>query len=132
MLMAAQFMHAQVLDSIFFNLYTDSLKRGTYNYINVEGHFTDGTYLPLGDKELKFTTTGGKFNGNSLFIDSSLNAEKVTVKAMVIRNPRLTQQIDIYIKKSPDTEILPTIDEVLHGKKKDADSTVSRKKRKKR
>ena len=80
---------AQTLDSIFFNLYTDSLKKGTYNYINVEGHFTDGTYLPLSNKELKFTSSAGKFNGNSLFIDSSFTDDKVTVKAVVIRNARL-------------------------------------------
>lgn len=110
---------AQTLDSIFFNLYTDSLKKGTYNYINVEGHFTDGTYLPLGDKELRFSSSGGKFTGNSLFIDSSFANEKVTVKAVVIRNPRLSREIDIYIKKSPDNERLPTMEEVLKGRKAD-------------
>jgi hypothetical protein len=131
-LMIANFVNAQILDSIFFNLYTDSLKRGTHNYINVEGRFSDGTYLPLSDKELKFSSTGGKFNGNSLFIDSAFAGEKVTVKAVVIRNPRLAKEIDIYIKKSPDNEILPTIDEVLYGRKKDSANTASRKKKKKK
>lgn len=129
--MTVQLVKAQALDSIFFNLYTDSLKKGTYNYINVEGHFTDGTYLPLSDKELKFSSTTGKFNGNSLFIDSSFTGEKVTVKAVVIRNPRLAKEIDIYIKKSPDNEILPTIDEVLHGRKRDTADASSRKKKRK-
>jgi hypothetical protein len=122
---------AQTLDSIFFNLYTDSLKKGTHNYINVEGHFTDGTYLPLSDKELKFTTTGGKFSGNSLFIDSAFAEEKVTIKAIVIRNPRLWRQIDIYIKKSPDNERLPTIDEVMQRPQKDTANTRKKKARKK-
>jgi hypothetical protein len=130
--MAANFVNAQILDSIFFNLYTDSLKRGTHNYINVEGRFSDGTYLPLSDKELKFSSTGGKFNGNSLFIDSAFTGEKVTVKAVVIRNPKLAKEIDIYIKKSPDNEILPTMDEVLYGTKKDTANTASRKKKKKK
>ncbi len=125
----AQIVSAQTLDSIFFNLYTDSLKRGTYNYINVEGHFTDGTYLPLGNKELKFTATGGRFNGNSLFIDSAFTAEKVTVKAVVIRNPKLAKEIDIYIKKSPDNEKLPTMDEVLNGPKRDTAVTKKRRRR---
>lgn len=130
--MTVRTLSAQTLDSIFFNLYTDSLKKGTYNYINVEGHFTDGTYLPLSDKELKFSSSGGKFNGNSLFIDSSYAAETVHVKAVVIRNPRLAKEIDIYIKKSPDNEILPTMDEVLYGKSRDtADGTSRKKKRKK-
>lgn len=118
----AQSAQAQTLDSIFFNLYTDSLKKGTYNYKNVEGHFTDGTYLPLGEKEIKFSSSGGRFNGNSLFIDSSLADDKVTIKAVLIRNPRLTREISIYIKKSPDDEKLPTLDEVIKGKKTTTDS----------
>jgi hypothetical protein len=129
LLTTAHLVSAQTLDSIFFNLYTDSLKRGTYNYINVEGHFTDGTYLPLSNKEVKFTSTGGKFNGNSLFIDSSFAGDKVTVKAVVIRNPRLAKQIDIYIKKSPDNERLPTMDEVMHGPKRDTAGPTRKRKR---
>ena len=113
LLLTIHHVSAQTLDSIFFNLYTDSLKRGTYNYINVEGHFTDGTYLPLSNKELKFTASGGKFNGNSLFIDSAFANEKVRIKAVVIRNPRLAKEIEIYIKKSPDNEKLPTLEEVM-------------------
>jgi hypothetical protein len=110
-------------------LYTDSLKKGTYNYINVEGHFSDGTYLPLSNKELRFSSTGGKFSGNSLFIDSSFTDNKVTVKAVVIRNPRLAKEIDIYIKKAPDNEKLPTMEEVMRSKR---DTTEpARKKRKK-
>ena len=113
LLLTIHLVSAQTLDSIFFNLYTDSLKKGTYNYINVEGHFTDGTYLPLSNKELKFTASGGKFNGNSLFIDSAFANEKVRIKAVVIRNPRLAKEIEIYIKKSPDNEKLPTLEEVM-------------------
>ena len=129
LLLTVHVVSAQTLDSIFFNLYTDSLKKGTYNYINVEGHFNDGTYLPLSNKELKFTATGGRFSGNSLFIDSSFSADKVTVKAVVIRNPRLAKEIDIYIKKAPDNEKLPTMDEVMRGPKKDSATTRKRKKR---
>jgi hypothetical protein len=128
LIVTANFVSAQTLDSIFFNLYTDSLKKGTYNYINVEGHFTDGTYLPLSDKELRFSSSGGKFNGNSLFIDSSFTNEKVTVKAFVIRNPRLAKEIDIYIKRSPDNEKLPTMEEVMKGRKSD---TLGNKKKRK-
>lgn len=112
----AQSISAQKLDSIFFNLYTDSLKKGTYNYINVEGHFSDGTYLPLNDKELKFTSSAGKFSGNSLFIDSSFKEEKVNIKVVLIKNPRLSQEIEVYIKKYNADERLPTVDEVLHRK----------------
>lgn len=127
-LCSAQLISAQQLDSIFFNLYTDSLKKGTYNYINVEGRFSDGTYLPLSEKELKFTSTGGKFTRNSLYIDSSFKGAKVTVKAVLIRNPRLTQEIEIYIKKYNDNERLPTMDDVMNRPSKDT-ATQSRKKK---
>ena len=126
LLLTAHFVSAQTLDSIFFNLYTDSLKKGTYNYINVEGHFSDGTYLPLSNKELRFSSTGGKFSGNSLFIDSSFAGDKVTVKALVIRNPRLAKEIDIYIKRAPDNEKLPTMEEVMRSKRDTAEPTRKR------
>ena len=120
---------AQQLDSIFFNLYTDSLKKGTYNYINVEGRFSDGTYLPLGEKELRFTSSKGHFKGNSLYIDSSITDEKVRVKVVAIKNPRFTQEIEIYIKKYESNERLPTMEEVMNGTR--PDSTSKRKKRRK-
>ncbi len=129
LLLTAHLVPAQTLDSIYFNLYTDSLKKGTYNYINVEGHFTDGTYLPLGNKELKFTSSGGKFNGNSLFIDSAFANEKVRIKAVVIRNPRLAKEIEIYIKKAPDNERLPTLDEVMKPGKDTAGGGKRKKKK---
>lgn len=129
LLFTAHFVSAQTLDSIFFNLYTDSLKKGTYNYINVEGHFSDGTYLPLSNKELRFSSTGGKFSGNSLFIDSSFTDDKVTVKAVVIRNPRLAKEIDIYIKRAPDNEKLPTMEDVMRSKRDTAEPTRKRRKK---
>lgn len=110
-------MFGQQLDSIFFNLYTDSLKKGTYNYINVEGRFNDGSFLPLGDKELKFSATGGKFSRNSLFIDSTFSEDKVKVRVELIKNPRLWQETVIYIKKHEENERLPTVDEILNGQK---------------
>ena len=82
----------QTLDSIFFNLYTDSLKKGTYNYINVVGHFTDSSYLPLSSKEIKFTSTAGTFNGNSLYIDSSFHEEK-DFKDLLLADPDVTQAL---------------------------------------
>lgn len=112
---AAGNLSAQALDTIFFNLYTDSLKLGTYNYINVEGRYTDGRYRPLGERDLKFSTTSGSFKGNSLYLDSSFTGKKVLVEVVSIKQPQLHQQIEIYIKQSPDNERLPTMDEILKG-----------------
>lgn len=120
---------AQKLDSIYFNLYTDSLKKGTYNYINVEGKYSDGRYLPLSSKELKFSSSYGKFEGNSLFIDSSFKEEKVTVKAVALSNSNLVKEINIYIKKYDPVERLPTAEEVLG---RPAPSSPSKKRRSRR
>ena len=34
--------NAQKVDSIYFHLYTDSLKKGFFNYINVDDKTSDG------------------------------------------------------------------------------------------
>ena len=104
---------AQKVESIYFNLYTDSLKKGTYNYINVESKLSNGQWMPLTAKELKFSCASGKFDGNSLFIDSSFKGEKVKVKVELINNPAVTKEITIYIKKYIPDEKLKTIEEIL-------------------
>ena len=108
---------AQKVDSIFFNLYTDSLKKGTYNYINVDGKYSDGRWQPLTDKQITFTSTGGKFAGNSLFMDKDFAEEKVTVKAVLIADTSIHKIITIYIKKKEDNEKLKTTEEILNEMK---------------
>ena len=110
---------AQKVDSIYFHLYTDSLKKGTYNYINVDGKFSDGRWLPLSAKELDFSSNGGKFDGNSLFIDSAFKDQKVTIKAVLKQNPSLWREVTIYIKTKPDPDKLKSVDELMEGWKKE-------------
>jgi hypothetical protein len=105
---------SQKPDSIFFNLYTDSLKKGTYNYINVDGKFSDGRYLPMTTKEIKFSSSGGKFDGNSLFIDSAFEDEKVTVRAVLKSDTTVFKETTIYIKQYEPLEKLKTVDEILN------------------
>ena len=107
---------AQKLDSLFFNLYTDSLKKGTYNYINVDGKFSDGRYLPLTEKELIFSCNAGKFEGNSLFLDSSVRLDKVVVKVSLKSDSSVNRERTIYIKKYENTERLKTMKEVMKRK----------------
>lgn len=104
---------AQKVDSIFFNLYTDSLKKGTYNYINVDGKLSDGRWLPMTARELTFSTTGGTFTGNSLFIDTTFKEPKVTIKVTLKQQPAITKEITIYIKTTFPEEKLKTTDELL-------------------
>ena len=105
---------AQQVDSIFFHLYTDSLKKGTYNYINVDGKLSNGRWLPLTNKEIAFSASAGKFDGNSLVIDTAFKGEAVTVKAVLKNNSTIWKETTIYIKKVEAVEKLRTVDEILN------------------
>jgi hypothetical protein len=105
---------AQQVDSIYFNLYTDSLKKGVHNYINVDGKLSNGRWLPLTNKEIDFTASTGKFVGNSLVIDTAFKGEKVTVKAVLKNNTAIWKEVTIYMKKVESTERLKTVDEILN------------------
>ncbi len=107
---------AQKTDSLHVNLYTDSLKKGTFNYINIDGKMLNGKYIPLDSSYLIFQSSAGKFNGNSLWIDRNTALEKVDVKVILRSNPSLFKEFSIYIKKLPDPE-LKSMDEVIKGSK---------------
>jgi hypothetical protein len=120
---SANKLRAQKIESIVFNLYTDSLKKGTHNYINVDGKLSTGSWLPLTTKELKFTSTGGTFEGNSLILDKDFTAENVSVTATLIQDTTLKKTVTIFVKKRGDDEKLKTAEEILrelenNGKKK--------------
>ena len=104
---------AQKVDSIYFNLYTDSLKKQVHNYINIDGKLANGNWLPLTERDILFSSSVGKFEGNSLILDSSCAEKKVTIKAVLKSNPAIAREITVYIKTTPDNEKLKTIDEVM-------------------
>jgi hypothetical protein len=104
---------AQKIDSIYVNLYTDSLKKGTYNYINIDGLSSNGNYLPLDSTHLIFSASAGSFSGNSLWIAPDFNEDKITIKVILRTNPLLFKQFDMYVKKKPDNERLKTTEEII-------------------
>ncbi|HRP55252.1 hypothetical protein [Agriterribacter sp.] len=104
---------AQKTDSIYFNLYTDSLKKGTYNYINVIGKLSNGSFRPMDSTQLIFTSSYGKFYGNSLWIPFESTVEKVDITVKARQNPSQILYHTIYIKKKADDEKLKTVDEIL-------------------
>jgi hypothetical protein len=106
-------LYAQKVDSIQFNLYTDSLKKGFFNYISVDGRFTDGNWQPLDSTQISFIADAGYFQGNDLFIDSSFKGDKVTIKAILKSNRRVWKEVTIYIRKRGFEEPLKTNDELL-------------------
>lgn len=104
---------AQKIDSIYFNLYTDSLKKGTYNYINVIGKLSNGSFRPMDSTQLIFTSSYGKFYGNSLWLPFESTVEKVDITVKARQNPLQILYRTIYIKKKADDEKLKTIDEIM-------------------
>ncbi len=109
------FAKAQKIDSIFVNLYTDSLKKGTYNYINVDGLLPNGKYMPLDSTQIIFWASEGKFSGNSLWLDKDFKHEKVFIKVVLRKNPSISKEFTVYIKKKPDDEKLKTAEELLNN-----------------
>ena len=105
---------AQKIDSIYVNLYTDSLKKGTYNYINIDGKLSNGRYLPLDSTDIIFSASDGKFYGNQLWIDQNFSKEKVSITAVLRSNPSMCKKFDIYIKKIPNPDKLKSEDEILN------------------
>lgn len=126
LLFISVFVKAQKIENIFVNLYTDSLKKGTFNYINIDGQLSDGSYLPLDSTHLIFWSSDGKFSGNSLWIDKNFKHEKVVIKVIARKNYHLNKEFTIYIKKKPEDEKLLTDDEIMDQMKSD-----TKKKRKK-
>ena len=116
LILSAFLSNAQKIDSISFHLYTDSLKKGTHNYINLDGKTSDGRWMPLTAKDITFTTSYGTFEGTELVLPDNPTVEKITIKAILKTNPKLWKEITIWIKKKPDDEMLPTTDDVLKNK----------------
>src|SRR3954470_20059469 len=117
-ILAANFACAQKVDSIYFHLYTDSLKKGFYNYINVDGKMSDGNWQPLDSTQILLLSDAGNFKGNDLFIDSSYKGATVHVKAVLKSNPRIWKETVIYIRTRGFDEPLKTNDEILDEMRK--------------
>jgi len=111
--LASMLLKAQKVDSIYFHLYTDSLKKGTYNYINVDGKLSNSTWKPLTAKEIQFSSSYCVFSGNELIVPADFKEDKITIKAVLKTNPAIWIEKSVWIKKMPDPEFLPTKDEIM-------------------
>ena len=112
LLSAAATLKAQQVDSIFLNLYTDSLKKGQHNYINVDGKLSNGKWMPLTSKEIEFSCATAKFEGNQLIVPENFRDKTVTIVAVLRSNPKMKLEKTIGIKQLPDPE-LPTSREIM-------------------
>jgi len=109
---------SQSVDSIAFHLYTDSLKKGQHNYINVDGKLSGGHWLPLTSKEIQFSSSIGTFEGNDLVLPINCNEEKVEVKALFKTDSSKSKSIVIWIKQTPDPDKLPGLDQIIKTPKR--------------
>jgi hypothetical protein len=107
-------LRAQKVDSIYFHLYTDSLKKGQHNYINIDGKLSNGRWMPMTAKEVQFSCNEAGFSGNELIIPADFKAEKVTIRVSLKSNPFVVIEKTIWIKTKPDGD-LPTRDQISNN-----------------
>lgn len=109
---------AQKVDSMYVHLYTDSLKKGTYNYINVDGLLADGRWLPLDSNYVEFKCSHGEFHGNDLWVDTSFTGEKISITTILKSDRKQQKSFDMYIKKKKDDDLLLTEQDIINSSKK--------------
>lgn len=132
MLSAAHVTRAQKADSIRFNLYTDSLKKGTWNYINIEVRLNNGRYLPAASDEVTLTSSDGKVEGTSIWLPPGFTPLSIYVTAKLKSNNALMVSKTLHIKQLPDNEKLKSPEELLRDLEQNGNKPASGSKRKKR
>lgn len=109
---------AQKIEAIYFHLYTDSIKKGYHNYINVDGKLENGRFMPLTDKEISFSANTGRWEGNDIIVDPDYKGDTVVIKATLKQDPSLTKTVTIHIKKVLNAGVLKTEDAILNDRRK--------------
>ena len=112
-LLSFGFSQAQKIDSLYFNLYTDSLKKGSWNYINVDAKLSNGSYTPLTTEQLNFKVSNGKLQGNSVWLDWTFKDDSVVVEVELKKDPAVRRSITIWIKKKDEQLNAPVNDSLL-------------------
>jgi hypothetical protein len=95
-------------------------------YVNVEGEYSDGTFLPLDTTEIVLRSDVGTMAGNEWVIPKKIDFEKVTFTATSRANPRLNATKTLWIQKWKDPRDAPDYKDPQR-KPSGADSRVIRK-----
>jgi hypothetical protein len=98
----AQLRRNEDLKRIYFNLYTDSIKTALHYYVNVEGEYTDGRYLPLDTNTVIISADNGMMSGNDWIAPKEIRFEKVTFRVSAKGRPELRDQVTVWLKRSKD------------------------------
>lgn len=120
---------AQKIDSLFFNLYTDSLKKGSWNYINVDAKLSNGKYTPLTHEQLNIKVSNGKLQGNSIWIDWEFADDSVVVDVALKQTPSVHKSITIWIKKQDLQMNIPVHDSLVQQLNNRPKTSTSKKKK---
>lgn len=90
------------LKRIYFNLYTDSIKTVLNFYVNVEGEYTNGRYLPMDARTVDITADNGTMSGNEWIAPKDIHFEKVTFRVAAKGRPELHDTITVWLKRGKD------------------------------
>lgn len=103
------------VETLHFNLYTDSLKRDNPYYLNVEGRFSNGRILPLDTSMVAFRKQGGgSLAGNVLTVTQQDTATRtIEVMCWLKADPGRGDRAMIPVKIVPDTATLPSEQQLL-------------------
>ena len=93
------------LKRIYFNLYTDSLKPVLNYYVNVEGEFANGRFLPLDTNDVTLTCDHGTLAGMEWVIPKTpVDYPCITFRVISKTNPALRDSVTIFIQRRKDPE----------------------------
>lgn len=105
-------MQLPYLTNIRFHHYTDSLKRGEYFYLNVEGIYSSGRILPLDTSRIRFTVKGAELRGQDVLLDRNDTTTKfISAEAVYRLNSSMKISTVIPVKQAPDDPSLLIKDE---------------------
>lgn len=103
----------QQVERLYFRLYTDSLKRGSWNYINVEGRLSNGKVVPLSAPALVLTSSAGRVEGNSIWLAWDHAPDSLKVVAFLRQQPGLRDSMVLHLQKVDFQLGAPTQDSLL-------------------
>lgn len=87
---------------IYFNLYTDSIKTQLYYYVNIEGEYPNGRYLPLDTATIGLSADQGSMAGNSWIPPKKIDFESVRFTVWLRCNPQVRDSIQVWLKRALD------------------------------
>lgn len=100
------------LKRVFFNLYTDSIKTVLNYYVNVEGEFRDGSYLPMDTSYVTISADQGTMSGNEWIAPKDIHFEKVVFTVKVRNREDLRDTITVWLKRFKDPRDAPDYEDM--------------------